>query len=330
MPTDWERLVARIRKDHRSGASILLAHGIEAARRFLATTRHLSTAQLITALEEFTLRLVQSQPSMAPFLALANALWLGRGEDRERASTWRDLHAALVRYSRGIDSGLRLTIRRAARLVRSRSLVLTYSNSTAVRMALWRALASGRRFEVVCSESRPMREGLTLARQLATLGIPVHLVVDAALAEWVGRADLVLLGADAITPGSVINKVGTEALLQAARRSRVPAYVLADSSKWLPPALASFWRVREEAPGEITRVRHPNLRVQNYYFGISPLSLVTGVVWEGGLARPMQVRRRIARLPVSGALMRVLGRAPAVGKRDHKVFAARRRRPTPQ
>jgi translation initiation factor 2B subunit (eIF-2B alpha/beta/delta family) len=326
MPSGWERLVERIRRDRRSGASVLLAHGIEAARLFLAEARRLPPSHLTTALEQFTRRLTASQPSMAVFLTLTNALWLERGEEKEGPPAWNRLHDALLRYAHTIDQGLRATVRRAAALVRPGSLVLTYSNSTAVRMTLWQAMAAGRRFEVVCSESRPMGEGVSLARRLAALGIPVHLTVDAALAEWIGQAKLVLLGADAITPHVVVNKVGTEPILHAARRVGVPAYVLADSSKWLPPLLARFWRVREEAPEEIVRPGVPNLRVHNRYFGMSSLGLVTGVVWEGGVARPCEIRRRIARLPVSQALANLLGKEPLPGSLSRRARPTRGRR----
>ncbi len=315
----WERVVERIRRDRRSGATTLLAHGIEAARLFLAGTRGLPPARLTAALERFTWRLTASQPSMAPFLSLANALWLGWEKGGGQPTAWEAVHNALVQFADRIDDGLLATIRRAATMVRSRSLVLTYSNSTAVRLALWRAMAAGRRFEVVCSESRPMCEGVALTRRLAALGISVHLVVDAALAEWVGQSDLVLLGADAITSHDVVNKVGTEALLHAARRADVAAYLVADSSKWLPEALARFWRIQEEAPEEIARPGDPNLRVHNRYFGKSPLALVSGVVWEGGVAQPGEIRRRIARLPVSAGLVNRLG--SSVELAHHRSFA---------
>jgi len=326
MQSGWERLVERIRRDRRSGASLLLAHGIEAARLFLAEVRRLPPSRLTTALEQFTRRLTASQPSMAVFLNLANALWLERGKEKKGPPVWNRLHDALVRYADGIDQGLRATVRRAAALVRPGSLVLTYSNSTAVRMSLWQAMAAGRRFEVVCSESRPMGEGVALARRLAALGIPVHLSADAALAEWVEVAGLVLLGADAILPDVVINKVGTEPILHAARRAGVPAYVLADSSKWLAPLLARFWRVREEAPEEIARLGVPNLRVHNRYFGMSALGLVTGVVWEGGISRPRETRRRIARLPVSKALVELLEKERSTGDLSFAVPPIRGRR----
>ncbi len=306
MASDWERLLGRIRRERRAGASQLLADGIEAARQFLHAVRHLRSEPLTRALEKFTLRLTASQPSMAPFLTLSNALWLGMG-DRGHPS-WQVPHDALVRYGEAIDRALEATVRRAAGLVPSDSIVLTYSNSSAVRFALWRAMAEGKVFVVTCSESRPMNEGSALAKFLAERGIPVYLIVDAGLSHWLGIADLALVGADAILRTGMVNKLGTEPLLQAARRIGVPVYVLADSTKWLPDRLARFWRVRPESPAEITTLRHPNLVIHNHYFDVSPLNLVTGIVWEGGVSRPAEVRSQIARLPVSRALEHVLAR----------------------
>ena len=250
---------------------------------------------------------------MAVFLTLLNAVWLACEKGARTPSAWRRVHAALVWYADGIDRGLLAVVRRAAALVKPRSLVLTYSSSTVVQLALWRAMAVGRSFEVVCSESRPVQEGVALARRLSDLGISVHLVVDAALTEWVKEVDLLLLGADAIMPVVVVNKVGTEPLLQAARHAGVPAYILADSSKWLPSPLARFWWVRDEDPTQVLRPIPPNVRVHNRYFGASALSLVTGVVWEGGVARPGEVNERIARLPTSRLLLELLARGYPLG-----------------
>ena len=244
---------------------------------------------------------------MAPLLNFANALWLG-ADDQAEGLLWIRLHGAMAAYADGVDQRLAKTVRRGARLVKSGSLVLTYSHSAAVRMALLRALAAGRRFEVVCSESRPMGEGVSLARRLAFAGVLVHLTTDAALPGWMEQADLLLVGADAVVKTGVVNKTGTEPLAQAARRARVPAYVLADSSKWLPRGLAGFWRMREEAPGEIVPRRHSNVQVHNRYFDRSPLPLFTGLVWEEGIAAPSEVRRRIARLGTAPGLIALLDR----------------------
>jgi translation initiation factor eIF-2B subunit delta len=309
MSADWARLLQQVERDHRSGASTVLARAIAAGRLFLAATRRLPSGRLRAALVRFTSLLTASQPSMAPVLNLSNALWLGAGGRAERLR-WIQLRDAMGAFADGVDRGLARTIRHGARLVKPGRLVLTYSHSAAVRMAILRALAAGRRFEVVCSESRPMGEGVSLARRLAFAGVPVHLTTDAALAGWMEHADLFLVGADALTASGAVNKIGTEPLAQAARRLGVPAYILADSSKWLPAGLARFWRMREEAPGEIARLRDPNLQVHNRYFDRSPLRLFTGVVWEAGIAAPPDVRRRLARLETATVQMALLERPP--------------------
>lgn len=305
MSPDWARLLRQIKQDRRSGASALLGRAIEAGRLFLVATRPLSSDRLGPLLVRFTRLLTASQPSMAPLLNLANVLWLGAG-DRADSLRWVRLHGAMVAFADGVDQGLAKTIRHGARLVKSGSLVLTYSHSTAVRMALLHALAAGRRFEVVCSESRPMNEGVDLARRLAFAGVPVHMTTDAALPGWVEQADLLLVGADAVIETDVVNKVGTEPLARAARRARVPGYVLADSSKWLPAGLERFWQMRDEAPGEITPLRDSNVQVHNRYFDRSPLPLFSGVVWNEGIAAPSEVRRRIGRLGTSAGLIVLL------------------------
>jgi translation initiation factor 2B subunit (eIF-2B alpha/beta/delta family) len=185
-------------------------------------------------------------------------------------------------------------------------------------MALLQALAAGRRFEVVCSESRPMREGLVLAKQLADSGIPVHLVADAALPEWTEKADLVLVGADAVVREGIVNKIGTRPLVWASRRASIPVFVLADSHKWLTPTLQGFCHVREESPREITTMRHTNLQIHNRYFDVTPYGPFSGMVWEGGIMAPGEARQMIARLPVSEALVGILQRQFGMGRRSRR------------
>lgn len=54
---------------------------------------------------------------------------------------------------------------------------------------------------------------------------------------FVGEADLVLVGADAVTPEAVVNKAGTRLLALAARAAGVPMYVATDSGKLSPGPL---------------------------------------------------------------------------------------------
>ena len=57
-----------------------------------------------------------------------------------------------------------------------------------------------------------MLEGQRLTQQLARAGIPVELGVDAAIATFTEQADLALVGADSVTMGGIVNKLGTTSL----------------------------------------------------------------------------------------------------------------------
>ena len=71
-----------------------------------------------------------------------------------------------------------------------------------------------------------------------------------------GQADLVLVGADAITEAAAVNKAGTHLLALAAQAAGVPVYVAADTSKLSPGPLVSIAfpgeQQEEPAAGEVT------------------------------------------------------------------------------
>jgi translation initiation factor eIF-2B subunit delta len=128
-----------------------------------------------------------------------------------------------------------------------------------------------------------------MAHRLAARGVPVELFTDAALMASVSEADLVLLGCDALFPNRFVNKAGTHALLRMTRTARVPAFVVADSFKFLPPSRRSFFQIREENPAEVWSRKQGNLRIRNFYFEQIPIRLVSGVVTELGLREAKDV-----------------------------------------
>src|SRR5439155_23245793 len=119
-------------------------------------------------------------------------------------------------------------------LIEDGSTIITFSRSSTVEHALLHAQRAGRHFSVVCAESRPACEGHETAAVLASHGVPVTLVVDAALVAEVPTAQLVLTGADLLSTDGLVNKVGTYALALAAKAAGVPFYTLCGSQKFLP------------------------------------------------------------------------------------------------
>lgn len=255
---------------------------------------------LLAATEQMALRnslpqvcreLAAAQPFMAAVLNLCNeALWAAQGQGRggERA---RQVEEAVETFlARMKQNSLQVTTQ-AAKLIRGSMVVMTHSYSSAVRNAILRAWAAGRRFRVVLTEARPLREGLMLARELAAEGIPVTLGVDSAAGLLVEKADLVLVGADAVSSHVLVNKAGTWLAAMAARERGKKFLALAGAEKAAPEG----WQPVQEGskdPREVLRSIPRKMQVQNLYFDFTSLDLLTGIVSEHGVVDPEEFRNR--------------------------------------
>jgi translation initiation factor 2B subunit (eIF-2B alpha/beta/delta family) len=112
------------------------------------------------------------------------------------------------------------------------STVLTISWSSAVI----EAIKLRRPDRLVCMLSEPGGEGAQTAAALRAAGINAEVMDDKqALKEL--PAEAVAVGADAVTPEGVINKVGTRALADAAKNREIPRYAMAGESKFVGAAL---------------------------------------------------------------------------------------------
>jgi len=156
--------------------------------------------------------------------------------------------------------------------------VLTLSRSGTVLDAL--ESASPRSVHV--AESRPAREGIGVAEELAAaLDAPVTVLADAAVAHALATEDVdaVVVGADAVLPdGRVVNKTGTRAAALAAAREGIPVYAVAASDK-----ITRRETVNLET-GDATAIYDGDaeLDVLNPTFDVTPGELVDAVVTERG------------------------------------------------
>src|SRR5262249_5189575 len=121
----------------------------------------------------------------------------------------------------------------ASDLIADGAIVLTHSRSSNVLSSLLESKRRAVSFSVVATESRPLLEGRTLAEQLASSGVPVTLIADAAAAASLAGVRLVLVGADRVTPSDVANKIGTRMIALAARDQNIPIYALCDRTKFI-------------------------------------------------------------------------------------------------
>ncbi len=181
--------------------------------------------------------------------------------------------------------------------------VITHCNAGALATAgigtalapVYHAAAEGGIARVYACETRPLLQGSRLtAWELARAGVPVTIIADSMAAALMrqGGIDCCIVGADRIAAnGDVANKIGTYALALAAHHHEIPFYVAAPSST-LDIACASgdAIRIEERDARELTGTAGAsiaNADVWNPAFDITPAALVTAIITDQGIHRPL-------------------------------------------
>ncbi len=276
IPEEFESRIEEIRKDRASGAMKLAVRA--------ATLLVQCSQSAPEAVPEAARGLLAAQPAMAPMFNLTRRVIEGK-----------DVSAACSDFLETMEREAALVAANAARLVEEGTAVMTHSFSSTVLEALREALHGGKKFSVICTESRPVCEGVALAASLGMEGISTSVITDAAVYRFLPGTRMVWVGADSISPRGVVNKTGTSLLALAAREFGVPVYVLCGSDKFLP---GSYQPPPEEPrdPHEIVDRDLPWVTAQNYYFDLTPLEYVTGVATDAGILRPEELLEKLRAL----------------------------------
>ena len=259
VPEELDARIAALERDLEHGAGLLTQRGVEILRDACAA---LPRERWDAELPEVAGRIVAAKPAMA---GLRNAVALLLRESLELGPETDD--AAVRDLAWRITDGLRrvgdMAADNAAAVLGPDTNVATCSYSSAVTRTLVAAARFGPPGSVVVYEPRngPDTPGARLAGAIEAAGWPASLHQGPA-SEVVERADLVLVGADAVTTGALVNGSPTAELAVAAV-DRIPFYVVCETIKFTDDAAT--------APG----------------YDRVPLNQVTDVITENGrLSRP--------------------------------------------
>jgi len=167
------------------------------------------------------------------------------------------------------------------KLIKNSSVVYTHCHSTNVLKALIYAKKNGKKFEVYNTETRPLLQGRTTAKELAKNGIKVTTFVDAALDDAITECDLILLGADAILKNGVINKIGSEAIAEIAFIRKKSLYIVADSWKFSPYNV----KIEERDFHEVWKNASSKIKIRNPAFESVNKKYIKGIISEYGVLK---------------------------------------------
>ncbi len=195
--------------------------------------------------------------------------------------------------------------RHGATLLRDGQSVLTHCNAGALATAgygtalgvIRAAVEAGKRLQVFACETRPLLQGARLtAWELQRSGIEVTLICDSMAADLMrqGRIGAAIVGADRIARnGDVANKIGTYSLAVAAAAHAVPFYVAAPSSTFdLSITSGREIPIEQRDPREVThafgrQIAPEGVAVYNPAFDVTPAALLSAIVCERGIIRPV-------------------------------------------
>lgn len=303
---DLTTATARIKADHEHGASYLARLAAQALADACApsTESDESAEQRLAAVEAHVRQLAEARPSMAAVANTVAAIWsAGLGDD-----TGTDAEKRLARMHEAATEIVARWSDAAERILRyARSLLLsplfTFSRSGTVEHVLGALAREGGLHSLWVARSFPGDEGLAMAESLASSipSLDVTVIADAACGVFIRNAKAVVVGADTIGYGGVVNKVGTYPLALVAREKKVPVYVLCETLKITG---GHVLQIESMDPREVVPDPKPNLSGHNPYFEVTPYDLISAIITEEGVldraaigARARLAQEALARLP---------------------------------
>ncbi|MCC6189420.1 MAG: translation initiation factor eIF-2B [Anaerolineales bacterium] len=308
-----DTLVERIRTDVIGGAADTATEVVQALASVVRDSQAPDSAALAAEVEQAAVDILRVTPSLAPPVNALHRL-LGRMEAGQAAGAAvgplkAEMLSAAGEFLTFAESALARIADYGAAKVSDGDTVFMYSMSSTVWRILRRAWEQGKHFRVVVTESRPANEGLWTVTEMAKAGIPVAVSIDACIGELVPQADLVFVGADAVSShGYALCKVGTYPTALVAKAHGVPFYIAADTLKFDASTLLGLpFRVDPIHRHEVLGGQYPpEVQVVGRLFDETPPELVTAIISERGLLSPAACVTVMWQAPLSERLNALL------------------------
>lgn len=271
--------VDEIRNDRQHGASQLTRQALELIEQTALQDGSDNIDAFQTLMSSLLSELAFCRPTMVP---IANVVNQYRSKLQQQLSLSPDLPALremAVNLARDCINELQTSrqqiIEKGAALISSDMTIMTCSYSSMVIACLLQAGRQGKSFNLLAAQSQLSPSdpayGELLVEELAHHNLPGQVFPDRDLENLVGRADLILFGADAVlADGSLINGYPSLNMAQAAFNSpkNIPVNVSCETSKFT----------------------NQNPLVVEEGFDIIPASYLTGIITEKGIITPAAIK----------------------------------------
>jgi ribose 1,5-bisphosphate isomerase len=284
----------RIRRLEVQGARNVAIAAIKAIEALAVETSAKTRKQFMKELEEARVSLFASRAT-EPLMRNAVRWIISQVENSDKENVdalARVVSSSSIQFLKNLEASKELIAEIGAKRIRDNMVILTHCHSSTVTHLLSKAKEDSKRFEVVCTETRPVFQGRITAKEMLALGLKTTFIVDSAARSFMRDADIVIVGADAITSeGNVINKIGTGTIALLAYEARKPFYVVAELLKFDPATVCGdYEQIEERSPDEVWKDAPDKLIVRNPAFDVTRRDFIHGVICEEGIIPPHSVK----------------------------------------
>jgi translation initiation factor 2B subunit (eIF-2B alpha/beta/delta family) len=289
LPKLIQKKIEQIRFDNTSGSAELTK---QAAETFIFLVKNISVSnptKLVKLIKKTAQELIYAQPIMASIINLSNNLLIGIYGIKNLNELKQVVHTNCEQFIQNLAYTEKKIGELTTKIIKDDSIIITHSYSSTLLNTLIFAKENGKKFKVICTESRPINEGLQLAKKLGKKGINVKLVVDAAIFSYISGSDLILVGTDAVTNSGLVNKIGTLGLAIVSKQYNKTMYSLCSTDKIVSGNYPINIK-RLKNSNEIIDKKLYNVIPENYYFDLTPLDYLSGIITEKGIQSPIEIK----------------------------------------
>jgi translation initiation factor 2B subunit (eIF-2B alpha/beta/delta family) len=278
------QLLEEIRQDKEHSASWLSLQAVGTLRLAAGKSTARTAADFLNELKALARELAEARPPMAPIGNLVAQWFYDIGQAPEVEKGLDSLRAFAILRGEKIIKARKGALNRVAehgsQLVEDDDILISCSDSTTVVQSLRMARLAGKEFGVYVAESRTSdgkAYGEAMAEKMRAEQIPVKVIPDnpKSIGDCMAKSNRVLVGADSILDnGSLINGSPTLIIAEAAKESKIPFYVVCETTKFSALRLAGRHLWLEEG------------------FEVVPPHLITRIITEDGLMKVDQAMAR--------------------------------------
>jgi ribose 1,5-bisphosphate isomerase len=283
----------KIRKLEVQGARNVAIAAITAMEALASQTKARTKKEFLRDLQRARETLFDSRET-EPLMRNAIRLIIDQVEkstDKSIRKLTETVSTASQRFLKDLENSKERIADIGAKRIRNNSTILTHCHSSTVTHLLKKARQDGKVFEIICTETRPIFQGKTTAREMLDLGVKTTFIIDSAMRFFMNKVDLAIVGADAITSeGNVINKIGTSMAALAAQEARTPFYVVSELLKFDPATMyGDYEKIEERDAAEVWKDAPKNLIIRNPAFDVTRRDFIHGIICEEGIISPHSI-----------------------------------------